>query len=266
MKKYLLLIFVLMLVGCQTSKNQSTTVLSDEPHKETTIEDDTTIRFLSLDGLPITADLYFIDETSPIFLLYHRAGWSRGEYKETALKLNDYGYNAIAFDLRSGLLCNDVTNETAQIASEMNYKKNHVDAGNDIIASIEYVYEQYDNDIYLLGSSYSASLLLVLNELYTQQVKGIFAFSPGEYFPYDGQTIAHHAKQLTQPVFVTSASFETDEWETIFDAIGSENKFAFYPQAFGEHGSESLWSTTEGHSEYWEAMLLFLDMIKETDI
>jgi len=44
----------------------------------------------SLDGLKITADLYMksSDKAQPFIVLCHQAGWSRGEYREIAPKLN----------------------------------------------------------------------------------------------------------------------------------------------------------------------------------
>lgn len=255
MKKIFIIILVLCLIGCQENTMDSEVV--EEIN-------DRLIYFPSTDGLNITAESYLIDEQSPIFLLFHRAGWSRGEYNDTAVKLNELGYNAIAIDLRSGLKVNDVVNETAKLASELNYDRNHIDAAKDIEGTLNYIYEHYDNDIYLLGSSFSASLLLVLQSTYTEQVKGLFVFSPGEYFTYNGKSIAYGAQSLTTPVFITSASYELEEWQDIYERIGSENKFAFYPESFGQHGSESLWETTDGSEEYWEAMDIFIQTIKET--
>ena len=44
------------------------------------------ITFLAEDGLLITADLYEINPKKPYILLFHQAGYSRGEYKETTQK------------------------------------------------------------------------------------------------------------------------------------------------------------------------------------
>jgi hypothetical protein len=61
------------------------------------------VSFKSSDGLEITADKYFTDsESAPLILLFHQAGWSRGEYNESAPKLNKLGFNCIAFAQRSG--------------------------------------------------------------------------------------------------------------------------------------------------------------------
>ena len=55
------------------------------------------IEFSSEDGLKITADLYMVhSEEKPFIVLFHQAGWSRGEYLEIAPKLNKIGFNCMA--------------------------------------------------------------------------------------------------------------------------------------------------------------------------
>ena len=56
--------------------------------------------FPSKDGITITADLYEIDSASPVILLCHQAGYSRGEYIESAKRLNKFGFNCLAIDQR----------------------------------------------------------------------------------------------------------------------------------------------------------------------
>lgn len=72
-----------------------------------------TIAIQSGDSLEITADLNLIHEKSaPFVVLFHQTGWSRGEYREIAPKLNELGFNTLAVDQRSGGKVNDVRNET----------------------------------------------------------------------------------------------------------------------------------------------------------
>ena len=61
------------------------------------------IYFSSKDGVRITADYYKVHaDTVPLILLFHQAGWSRGEYIEIAPRLTQMGFNCMAIDLRSG--------------------------------------------------------------------------------------------------------------------------------------------------------------------
>ncbi|MBI9015196.1 MAG: alpha/beta hydrolase [Clostridiales bacterium] len=283
MKKLILYILLLSLLGCNddvinTTNNSLETVEIEETAietvEETPVEDGeikpmtlefgkTTVLYTAADGLDITADLYLIDETSPIFILFHKANWSRGEYKDTALKLNNMGYNVMAVDQRSGLSCNGIVNETAKRATEKGYISNYSDASMDVKASIQYAIDHFDTDIYVLGSSYSASLVLVVSQKFSEHIKGIFAFSPGEYFSYAGKSIAENTEKLTIPTFITSGSYETDDWQRIFESVGSDYKFAFYPEGFGRHGSESLWESTKENTEFWMAIEYFLEQIEE---
>ena len=78
-----------------------------------------TITFSSKDGLKVTADLYQTHpDTAPFILLFHQAGWSRGEYLEIAPKLNKLGFNCLAVDQRSGNKVNNVPNETFRKAQQ----------------------------------------------------------------------------------------------------------------------------------------------------
>ena len=84
-----------------------------------------TIEYPSKDGLKITADLYESKKSNSdtFILLFHQAGWSRGEYNETAPKLNNLGYTCLAVDQRSGGEVNNVTNQTHLRAEKANKEK-----------------------------------------------------------------------------------------------------------------------------------------------
>src|SRR4051812_45624084 len=100
----------------------------------------TTITFASRDSLMITADLYKTDDNAPFMILFHQAGYSRGEYNEIARKLNKLGYNCLAVDLRAGEEINGVKNETAARAKEKKKPTEYLDAEQDMIAAINYVH------------------------------------------------------------------------------------------------------------------------------
>ncbi len=66
------------------------------------------------------------------------------------------------------------------------------------------------------GSSYSAALSFVLCSKYQNDVLGMLAFAPGEYFESAGKGsdyIRRHAAKITVPVFVTSAKDEHKKWQ-----------------------------------------------------
>ncbi len=265
MKNYLLLFTLILLWACSGSSDQSAT---HENQSENTgdqalekpivptlsIEK---ITFPSKDSLSIKADVYLRDGQNPMILLCHQAGFSRGEYKSTAIKINQAGYSCMAIDQRSGKEANGVINETAKQAREAGLPTHYLDARQDIEAAIDYLYERSaHHPIVLVGSSYSASLALLIAKD-NPKVRAVAAFSPGEYF--DGINIQSEISDMSTAVFVTSSKKETPGVEKLVSEIPTDNVTHFKPEVAGIHGSRALWSTTEGYETYWEAFSAFLD-------
>ena len=218
-----------------------------------------TITFLSHDGLTITADVYKVENNPITILLCHQAGYSRGEYKDTALLLNSYGYSVMAIDQRSGNGVNSVVNETAKLAKAKKINTDYIDAKPDIIAAIDYVYKDNGNlQIVLVGSSYSATLAMLIGEN-NNKVKAIAAFSPGEY--YKGMSIQNEIKDIAKPTFVTASLSETEALTTLVSKMKTNNLFHYKPKEEGIHGSRALWDSTKGYKEYREMFKAFLDKI-----
>ena len=230
--------------------------------------DQNNINFLSADELLITADSYTPHNTdmTPLIVLFHQAGSSRGEYDEIAPRLNGYGFNCIAVDLRSGEYSRGKDNETALRAGEKNLATSYVDSLPDIIATLRYARKHYSNSkIIAWGSSYSAALVLKIAGDYPQLVDGVVSFSPGEYFSHLGKSktwIRDSAKHIKTPVFITSSKKETDSWQKIYAAIGKQYRNSFIPETAGKHGSKALWKKHTDNSTYWTAVTKFLSQFK----
>ena len=224
----------------------------------------TTITYPSKDGLPIVADIYITNEDkSTLFIvLFHQAGWSRGEYLEIAPELNRLGFNCMAVDLRSGNKVNGVTNQTAKEAKKEGKGTTYVDTIQDIEASLEYARENYTSDkLIAWGSSYSAALVLKVAGDNPKLVDGVMSFAPGEYFAKLGKSptwVQESAKNITVPVFITSARDEKNRWSDIYDAIPSKNKTSYVPVTKGNHGSRTLWKKFNDNQGYWDAVTQFL--------
>lgn len=222
-----------------------------------------TVTFPSGDGIIITADAYIANPTdAPLILLFHQAGWSRGEYREIAPKLNKLGYNCLAVDLRSGENVNKTDNETNKAAKKANKPTNHPDAYLDMEAALRYARAQYTpKKLIVWGSSYSSSLALVLASENKNTVDGVIAFSPGEYFARFGKSetyVQQAASKLTMPVFVTSARKEYEQWKVMYNGIPSTKKEYFVPRTDGNHGSRALWAQFDDNPAYWAAVTKFL--------
>ncbi|MFZ5551731.1 MAG: alpha/beta hydrolase [Bacteroidota bacterium] len=270
MKKMLSLItvFALVFVSCGGGKKE-------EPKKEKEVVHDTVVvteappkdsfmvygflEFPSKDGLLISANSYEITNSHQYILLCHQAGYSRGEYKETAKKFNELGYNCLAIDARSGDECNDMVNETAKRAKAAKKGTTYLDAEQDIIAAIEYISGKTGQKVVLCGSSYSASLALKIGKE-NENVEAVLAFSPGEYMR--DVNLAETIKGFNKPVFITSAKSEVKDYEGIAAAIESTIKDIFVPAEEGIHGSSALWEETKNHTEYWAAVEKFLEKLK----
>lgn len=225
-----------------------------------------TISFNSKNGLEVTADLYLTNNTkAPFIILFHQAGWSRGEYLEIAPKLNAMGYNCMAVDQRSGEKVNNIINETAKRATEKGLSSDYPDALPDMLAAIDYVKANYKmKKLILWGSSYSSALVLKIAGDYPDIADATLSFAPGEYFERFGQSedwITQSAKYIKIPVFITSAKKEHVYWKSIFEAIPTTSKQSFLPTTEGHHGSRALWEQFDDHEAYWTAVNDFLKNI-----
>ena len=228
----------------------------------------TTINFRSADGLLITADTYLphSSNSTPLIVLFHQAGWSRGEYNEIAPRLNQLGFNCIAVDLRSGDSVQGKDNETALRARTAGLGTSYADALPDIIAALQYTHKQFNNGkVIAWGSSYSAALVLKVAGDYPELVDGVLAFSPGEYFSHLGKSktwIQDSAQKIKSPAFITSAKNEMSDWSLIYAAIDATNKQSFVPETEGNHGSRALWEKYDDSAAYWNAVTEFLNNFK----
>ncbi len=218
----------------------------------------------SIDGLPITADLYLAhaDPEAPFIVLFHQARWSRGEYREIAPRLNEMGFNCLAVDQRSGGEVGGVANQTAARATMDQLGTTYVDAWPDLVASLEHARGSWaKGPLVAWGSSYSAALVLKLAGDHPELVDGVLAFAPGEYFGNLGKPehwIAGSAAKITDPAFITSAKAEGPNWQAIYDAIPPGKKAFYLPETDGNHGSRALWSSFEDSDGYWQAVEAFL--------
>ncbi len=219
------------------------------------------ISFPSNDGIEVTADLYLRHgSTAPFIILFHQANSSRGEYTDIAPRLNELGFNCLAVDLRSGLHSNGKPNQTKNSALNAGKSVTYIGSAPDVIASFNIVRNKYaKGKILVWGSSYSASLVLLLEGKNEIQADGVLSFSPGEYFGTN-TIVTSVAPSIVTPVFITSASNERNRWWKIYQAIPPGKKSYFLPVfKVGRHGSSTLFADASGQEEYWQAVENFLE-------
>jgi dienelactone hydrolase len=214
--------------------------------------------FPTPDAVLVHSKLYITDsKETKMMILCHQARFSKGEYKETAPKFNKLGYTCLAIDQRSGDKVNDDVNKTAEQAVKMNYRTDFDDAEIDIRAAVHYLYSKYDKKVTLVGSSYSAGLVLKIAASEKDKVEAVIAFSPGEYFK--DTTIVHESlKKLNIPVWITCSKEEIAGTEELLKRIDLKNISFFKPKKEGKHGSKALWENNPDNKEYWDSLNSFL--------
>lgn len=223
-----------------------------------------TVHFPSRDSLQITADIYrSTNAEAPWLILCHQARWSRGEYRSTAGWFVSLGYHCIAVDLRSGGEVNNVQNETYQRAVKEKKATGYLDALQDIEAAIGYVRSRFSpSRLILVGSSYSASLALLLAGTESPPIDGVIAFSPGEYFTRFGKPpdfITRCIPKIPIPAFIACAAEERAACEAFRKAANPEQKIQFFiPEIDGAHGSRALWPEFPQYRAYRAAVKEFL--------
>ena len=214
------------------------------------------------DGLVVRADFYQVNRRrdAPLIVLFHQAGWSRGEYPAIATRLCKMGFNCIAVDQRSGGEVNGIKNETHQRAKAVEASTQYLDALPDMQAALKVARRKTTGPVIAWGSSYSAALVLRIAGTEPKTVDGVLSFAPGEYFKKKSPTfIQDGAKNIACPTFITSAKSEKENWKAIFEAIESKKKTSFLPKTKGNHGSRALWKEFEDSEAYWKEVTAFLN-------
>ncbi|MDD4311920.1 MAG: alpha/beta hydrolase [Eubacteriales bacterium] len=248
----------------QEAKQEETPMIETKRAPMPTEPTVSSVAIPTTDELTITADLYWTgDATAPFILLFHQADYSRGEYQQIAPKLNALGYNCLAIDQRSGGAVNGVKNDIYQAAKAAGLQTGYTQAYPDLQSALDYVEKTYLPDqLIVWGSSYSASLALILASEHPNEISAVLAFSPGEYFKLNGKQVSEYAANITQPAFITSAKSEEKSWRGIADQITSDGSVFFVPEGNGRHGSSALFEKTPNNAEYWTAVEQFLASLK----
>ncbi|MEM8790864.1 MAG: dienelactone hydrolase family protein [Pseudomonadota bacterium] len=210
-----------------------------------------TVGFAAEDGLEITAEIGG-PSSGPVLVLFHMARASRGEYRDIAPRLHEMGYRTLSVDQRSGGSFNGVRNETA---ARVGGDPGFLAAIPDLEAAVTYARGKMGAaTLGVVGSSYSASLVLALAGRDPDFADAVISFSPGEYFP-DRSFVRDATSGISTPVFLTAARSEINQLESIANVIKSEIE-VFRPEGAGRHGATAL-LTADG-PEYWTALSAFL--------
>ena len=222
------------------------------------------VTFHAADGLSVSADLYSVPKARAFLVLCHRSHFHRGEYAEIAPRLAQLGYDCLAIDQRSGMNVLGRVNETSARAKERKLATGYVSARPDIEAAIQYTQDRCQGrPIVLVGSSYSASLSLVIASGHSR-LRAIAAFSPGEHLR--GIVVADAVASLSVSTFVTAAQKEVPVTRELMKRAPRGRVTFYSPRHEGAHGARCLWAKTAGSEAYWKAFLAFLEGAHENAI
>ena len=210
------------------------------------------------DGVTVYARLYPAESPKAVILLFHQAGSSKDEYATIAPRLVAAGYSALAIDQRSGGGLYGPNETVAHVSGKPDY----LAAAQDLQAAVDWAQAQ-KLPVVIWGSSYSSSLVFPLAVKNAGKIKGVLAFSPGEYFD-DTHLVEAAAARLTVPVYITSApdAEEVAAAKAIADAVPSGLATRYVPTA-GVHGSSTLIAAKDpkGAEPNWLPVLSFLKKI-----
>ena len=256
MKKLIFVFIAVLVIGFISCNKDDVTPIefttNPTPTDEAFVK---TIEFPSGDSSMITADHFHVNNSKPIIVLCHQAGYSRGEYLEIADSLNRLGFNCLAIDQRSGGSVNGVNNETRTRAIAAGLAISFTDAKQDIVAAISWAKAYYGKNVILWGSSYSAAHSLVISNE-NADVEQVLVFSPGEFLA--GTNVEASVTGLNKPAFLTSSKTEATDVTDFYNVITSTDKVQFIPTGSGVHGAKALWSSQSDQAEYWVAVKAFL--------
>ncbi|GLQ89775.1 alpha/beta hydrolase [Dyella flagellata] len=233
------------------------TAVTVQPSPATTTSD---VSFKASDGVTIYGKYYRAASPHALIVLFHQAGSSKDEYKTIAPRLAAAGYSALAIDQRSGGELFG-PNQTVQA---LGHSADYLDAKPDLEAALSFAKKQ-KLPIILWGSSYSASLTVVVAAEHVNQISAIAVFSPGEYFDASPSMIRSAASKVTVPFYVTSAkdAGEIAAAKAILAASPAKLKVQYVPTTGGVHGSSTLIASRDpqGAEDNWKAILGFLGQL-----
>ncbi len=218
--------------------------------------------FPASDSLLVTADSYAGSPVDPFILLFHEEESSRGEYRDIAPRLVKMKYNCLAVDLREGKENNYIVNETAGRAHSLQLRINKLDCLKDIQGAIHYAVQKSGKPVILFGSSFSASLCLLIAKN-NPDVKAVIAFSPGEFFRPQ-VFVQDSLKGFDKLTLIAGSKPEYPYLIELAQHIPSGKVTIFVPtRSMGEHGVKALLKSDPASNDYWLSLLMFFRNVKK---
>jgi len=238
-----------------------------EQEKDMTKKNETTeVTFYTKDNLKIYGDLYVVNKTAPIILLFHQGGAnSRGEYHSIIPILKEEGFNVLTIDQRRGGQRFGNYNRTVAEISRNTF--GYCDAYPDLEATLDFATtSNFTGKKIVWGSSYSATLGIKLASENADVIDGVLAFSPASGDPMEGCRPEELIITLKTPLLMLRPSREA-EIESVKAQLklAKEYNHETYVAKNGVHGSSMLVEDRVGNSvdENWTVVKTFLEKFKK---
>lgn len=237
-----------------------------------------TVRRKLPDGIEMTADLYRAkradgtpSKNAPLLVCFHKTASSRGEYRRLAPDMLSRGFDVLAVDLRCGGAGDNsnrrtgerfgVRNETwAAAKKKLGRDPTYAEAYPDMERAVDWARElSPGSKIGIVGSSYSASLVLIYAAEHPEKVDAVLSYSPGEYI--EGWQVAQRAKKLRVPTLITcgNTAVDIDHAKPIAAKIAEQSGSkltTFWPEDagfIGDHGVRALMiRDARSRAKQWE--------------
>lgn len=172
-----------------------------------------TVTTTTSDDVTLYGDTWFgeLDESAPLILLFHQGGSdARGEYAEIAPWLNENGFRAIAWDLRSGGDRFGSANRTVESLNP-DVSTEYCDGYPDLEAALDYVLdERLAESVIVWGSSYSGALVFQLAAARPDDVSALLAFSAASGGPMVDCSAANWMYSVRSPMAVYTPDREME--------------------------------------------------------
>ena len=202
-----------------------------------------------------------MNNNQKIALLFHQAGSNSMEYEPVLSAFHLAGFDTLTLDQRSGGTRWGVDNLTVK---RLGASTDYAEAYPDLEAALEYAVKRKYKKILVVGSSYSASLAIVLASKNPDKIMAVAAFSPGEYFP-DKNWIKTAAEKLEVPLYITSTDNERQRVEEVITrANENDNDVTYYRPLNSVHGISTLRKNEnpEGYKTNQDNFSKFLNRFK----
>ncbi|WP_161884320.1 alpha/beta hydrolase [Deinococcus alpinitundrae] len=222
------------------------------------------VTFQAADGFTVYADYTPAAPGAPVLLLFHQTENNKSEYADIAPQFHRLGFATLAVDARSGHATH--AGDNRNLTAEAYEQKTGNTAGDeqalpDLEAALAWA-KRADGSrrVMVVGSSYSANLVLLLAARHPRDVQGVLSFSPQA-----NEATLKLAPTVRTPVFITSAASvdEIEDARAIERVLGSAKKLQYVPTT-GPHGALALSPrfNPSGNTGYWKAVTAFLNGLK----